>query len=67
MDYKIVKTKNSLPVLTVEMPSLESACLTFWVKSGSRNEVKNLGGISHFLEHMAFKGGEKYKTRWFRG
>ena len=62
MDYKIVKTKNSLPVLTVEMPSLESACLTFWVKSGSRNEVKTLGGISHFLEHMAFKGGEKYKT-----
>lgn len=41
------------------MPSLESATLTVWVKTGSRNEEKKTSGISHFLEHMAFKGSKK--------
>ncbi|RYG98817.1 MAG: insulinase family protein [Alphaproteobacteria bacterium] len=43
-------------VLTDDMPHLESASLGIWVKAGSRSETKAEHGISHMLEHMAFKG-----------
>ena len=38
------------------MPHLESASLGIWVKAGSRSETEAEHGISHMLEHMAFKG-----------
>jgi predicted Zn-dependent peptidase len=38
---------------------MESSTITVWVKTGSRNEAKEIGGISHFLEHMVFKGSKK--------
>lgn len=44
------------------MPSLPSATVCIWVKTGSRNEDKKTNGISHFLEHMAFKGSKKRPT-----
>lgn len=59
MDYKLSKLPNGLRVLTVPMPSLESVTVTVWVKTGSRNEEKRINGISHFLEHMVFKGSKK--------
>jgi len=62
MDFKLNKIKNNLRVLTVPMPTLESSCVTFWVKAGSRYEKKEKAGVSHFLEHMAFKGGKRFKT-----
>jgi predicted Zn-dependent peptidase len=43
-------------VLTDDMPHLESASLGIWVKAGSRSETEAEHGISHVLEHMAFKG-----------
>jgi len=50
MQYKINRLLNGLRVLTVPMPQSESATLTVWVKTGSRNENKKVGGISHFFE-----------------
>jgi len=47
---------NGVTVLTDDMPHLESASLGVWVKAGSRSERKDEHGISHLLEHMAFKG-----------
>jgi len=47
---------NGMTVLTDDMPHLESASLGIWVKAGSRSETKAEHGISHMLEHMAFKG-----------
>ncbi len=46
----------------VPMSALESVTLTVWVKTGSRNEEKKVSGISHFLEHMVFKGSKKRPT-----
>ncbi len=60
MNYQLNKLKNGVRVLTVPMPSLESATITIWVKTGSRNEEDKVLGISHFLEHMVFKGSSKY-------
>jgi predicted Zn-dependent peptidase len=49
---------NGMTVLTDDMPHLESASLGIWVKAGSRSETEAEHGISHMLEHMAFKGTE---------
>lgn len=59
MNYKLQVLSNGLKVLTVPMTSLESVTTTIWVKTGSRNEESKTNGISHFLEHMVFKGSEK--------
>src|SRR3569833_3457832 len=47
---------NGMTVITDDMPHLESASLGIWVKAGSRSETLEEHGISHVLEHMAFKG-----------
>ena len=62
MDYHLTKLPSGLRVLTVPMPSLESATVTVWVRTGSRNEEARVNGISHFLEHMTFKGSKKRPT-----
>jgi predicted Zn-dependent peptidase len=62
MNYKLHKLTSGLRLVTVPMPSLESVTVTVWVKTGSRNEEKKVGGISHFLEHMVFKGSAKRPT-----
>lgn len=62
MNYKLHTLDSGLRVLTVPMPNLESATVAVWVKTGSRNEAKRIQGISHFLEHMVFKGSVKRPT-----
>lgn len=59
MNYKRFVLKNGLRVLLVPMKSVESATTLIMVGAGSRYEVKSNSGISHFLEHMAFKGTKK--------
>src|SRR5579864_5923831 len=56
MTLEISKLSNGLTVVTDPMPQLESASLGIWVNTGSRNETPGQMGISHLLEHMAFKG-----------
>lgn len=62
MNYKLETLSSGLKLLTVPMPGLESATVTVWVKTGSRFEEKETNGISHFLEHMTFKGSKKRPT-----
>src|SRR3990170_8130153 len=59
MKFKKINLKNGLRLLTVPMPSFESATVLIMVGAGSRYETKLNNGISHFLEHMAFKGTKK--------
>ena len=59
MEFHKTILGNGLRVLTVPMPSFESATVLVMVKAGSRYETKLNNGISHFLEHMAFKGTKK--------
>src|SRR5512142_1332424 len=47
---------NGLIVLTEEMPHIRSVSIGIWVKTGSRHEQPEVNGISHFVEHMVFKG-----------
>ena len=59
MQFKRTVLANGLRVLTIPMPSFESATVMVMVGAGSRYETKQNNGISHFLEHMAFKGTTK--------
>lgn len=56
MSVRTTTLDNGMTVITDTMPHLESAALGVWVKSGSRSETLAQHGISHLLEHMAFKG-----------
>jgi len=62
----MIKTKeyNNGTILVYEkLPHLRSVCLGIWMKAGSRYETAENNGISHFLEHMLFKGTEKRTAR----
>jgi len=50
---------NSIPVAMEPLKNMRSVALGIWVKVGSRNETPDKNGISHFLEHMFFKGTNK--------
>ena len=56
MSIEITRLKNGLVIATDPMPHLESAALGVWVNCGARHERLEQAGLSHMLEHMAFKG-----------
>jgi predicted Zn-dependent peptidase len=56
MSVEVTRLATGLIVVTDTMPHLETASLGVWVGTGSRNERADEHGISHLLEHMAFKG-----------
>jgi predicted Zn-dependent peptidase len=64
MEQNIQKTilPNGLTVLTEQMDYLRSASVGIWVRCGSRHEPIEQSGISHFIEHMLFKGTEHRST-----
>jgi len=47
---------NGLTILTERMEHVRSVSMGVWVKTGSRNEQPEVNGVSHFIEHMVFKG-----------
>jgi predicted Zn-dependent peptidase len=54
--YNVFKLDNGLRVVVENIDYVNSVSIGIWVKSGSRNEEKYNNGISHFIEHMFFKG-----------
>lgn len=54
--YKIHTLKNGLTIIGEEIPYLKSISLGVWINSGSRIEDEKISGVSHFIEHMLFKG-----------
>ncbi len=63
MTVEVTRLASGLSVVTDRMPHLESASLGVWVGTGSRDELPDEHGISHLLEHMAFKGTKKRTAR----
>ena len=58
-EVKISKISNGMTLVFDKMSEVESVIVQIAVPVGSQNETREEGGISHFLEHMAFKGTEK--------
>ncbi|MBO6534920.1 MAG: insulinase family protein [Balneolaceae bacterium] len=60
IDYVTKSTlPNGLRIVTERIDSVKSISVGIWVKTGSRNETAKQAGITHFLEHMLFKGTDK--------
>lgn len=59
MEFKSNKLANGLTIIGEINKSAESSAVGFFVRTGSRDEDKQINGVSHFLEHMVFKGTEK--------
>lgn len=54
---------NGITLLTESMPQVRSVSLGVWLRRGSRHEPARLNGISHFIEHLVFKGTENRTAR----
>ena len=63
MSVEITALPSGLRVITDAMPHLQTASLGVWVGAGSRHEEADEHGISHLLEHMAFKGTSRRSAR----
>jgi predicted Zn-dependent peptidase len=55
-DIEIATLKNGVRVISEEMGHVRSVSLGVWIRTGSRRETSEENGISHFIEHMLFKG-----------
>jgi predicted Zn-dependent peptidase len=62
MDYERTTLHNGLRLLTTHMPGMQSASIAFFFSVGSRYEQDEVAGVSHFIEHMLFKGTQRYPS-----
>ena len=63
MSTRVTKLESNITVVTDHMPHLQTASLGIWTGAGSRHEETSENGISHLLEHMAFKGTMRRNAR----
>lgn len=59
MKLNEIRLKNNLPVFLIKMPQSKTATVLVMYRTGSKYEDRKTSGLSHFLEHMFFKGTEK--------
>ena len=62
MEFKKKILTNGLAVIGEVNKSAKSAAIGFFVRTGSRDETEQINGVSHFLEHMLFKGTERLSS-----
>jgi predicted Zn-dependent peptidase len=63
MHYQLSILPNGLRVITEFMPGVRSVSVGCWIDTGTRDELPNEAGASHFLEHLLFKGSERLSAR----
>ena len=62
-DINITQLPNGIKIISEKINHVKSFSLGFWFNVGSRDETENESGISHFLEHMFFKGTKKRSAK----
>jgi predicted Zn-dependent peptidase len=62
-EYCLTTLRNGVRIASVQMPHMESVCVGIWAAVGGRHEPEPLGGISHFIEHLVFKGTKNRSAR----
>ena len=60
MEFHETTLENGLTVIAELNPAAQSVATGVFVRTGSRDETEDVSGVSHFLEHMAFKGNDVY-------
>ena len=61
-NVRLTKLDSGVRVVTEAVPSVRSVALGLWTRTGSRDEGPGQEGLSHFLEHLLFKGTERYSA-----
>ena len=61
--YRVKRLANGLTLATAPMPHMASVSVGLWVAVGGRHEPAPLNGVSHFLEHLVFKGTRRRSAR----
>ena len=59
---QVTELDSGIRVVTEAVPSVRSVALGLWVRTGSRDETPAQAGVSHFLEHLLFKGTKRYSA-----
>ena len=59
-EHHISTLDSGVRIVTERVPGVRSVALGFWIATGSVIERKSEAGISHLLEHMLFRGSERY-------
>ena len=62
VDHQLTALPSGVRIVTEAMPGVRSASLGFWIGTGSRAESDAQAGLSHLLEHLLFKGSERYES-----
>lgn len=62
MRFHEARLPNGLTIIGESSPAVHSVALGFFVRTGARDETDQLSGVSHFLEHMVFKGTERHSA-----
>lgn len=62
MQFHEARLDNGLQLVAERSPSVHSAAVGFFVRTGARDETPDISGVSHFLEHMAFKGTRRHSA-----
>ena len=62
-DVSVTRLADGMTVATDHVPSVETASVGVWVNAGTRHETPEINGVSHMLEHMAFKGTARRSAR----
>ncbi len=62
LDVERIALPNGIDCAFIPLPHLHTATMTFVVRAGSRYEDRRTNGLSHFLEHMLFRGSERFPT-----
>jgi predicted Zn-dependent peptidase len=65
--YRKATLKNGLRVVTEQLPGVRSISIGVWIDVGSRCERTDEGGLSHFIEHLVFKGTRRRSARQIAG
>ena len=61
-EHRTTTLDSGVRVVTERVPSVRSVALGFWIGTGSAAEDPSQAGISHLLEHMLFRGTERYRS-----
>jgi predicted Zn-dependent peptidase len=62
LEFHEARLPNGLQIVAEHSPSVHSVALGFFVRTGARDESDEVAGVSHFLEHMVFKGTERHSA-----
>src|SRR5919199_212020 len=61
--YVLSELDTGERVISERVPGVRSVAIGFWIGAGSRDEIDAKAGISHFIEHLLFKGSQRYSAQ----